>query len=142
MAKETRIMSNRPVYLIPNGVDILSSDGADTPVVLEKGGRTSVIIVSRMTKKKGVDSIVEIAPSLIKEHSDVLFLMVGDGPLKDKLEKRVKKQNMEQNFIFTGEVPRKRYFIFSVDRIYPSCLQRTKLSASLSLKPLQRWCRS
>ncbi len=110
VAKETRIMSNRPVYLIPNGVDILSSDGADTPVVLEKGGRTSVIIVSRMTKKKGVDSIVKIAPSLIKEHSDVLFLMVGDGPLKDKLEKRVKKQNMEQNFIFTGEVPRKTVF--------------------------------
>ncbi|AGB48779.1 glycosyltransferase [Methanomethylovorans hollandica DSM 15978] len=110
VVKDTRIMSNKPVYLIPNGIDILSSDGADMPIELEKKGRIVVTNVSRMTKKKGVDSIVEIAPSLIEAHQNLLFMMVGDGPLKDKLEKQVKKQNMELNFIFTGEVSRKTVF--------------------------------
>lgn len=110
VVKDTRIMSNRPVYLIPNGIDILFSDGNDMPIELEKKGRIVVTNVSRMTKKKGVESIVEIAPSLIEEHQNILFLMVGDGPLKEKLEKQVKKQNMGQNFIFTGEVSRKIVF--------------------------------
>jgi glycosyltransferase involved in cell wall biosynthesis len=110
VVKDTKIMSNRPLYLIPNGVDVLSSDVADMPIELEKSGRILIIIVSRMTKKKGVDLIIEIAPSLIEKYHNILFLMVGDGPLKDKLEKKVKKQNMEQNFIFTGEVSRKTVF--------------------------------
>lgn len=106
--KDSKIMSKKPVYLIPNGVDVLPPN--KNPVEFEKNGRIVVTNVSRMTKKKKVSSIVEIAPTLIKNHQNILFLMVGDGPLKDKLRKKVQKQNIAQNFMFTGEVHRNVVF--------------------------------
>ena len=108
--KDTKIMSDKPVYMISNGVDILSPDENNMSIELEKKGRIVVTNVSRMTTKKGVDSIVEIAPSLIEKHQNILFLMVGGGPLKEKLEKQVKKLNIGHNFIFTGEVSRETVF--------------------------------
>ncbi len=110
--KDTKIMSNKPVYLIPNGVDILSTDVNNIPIRFEKTGRLVITNVSRMTKKKKVESIVEIAPSLLKKHKNIIFLMIGGGPLKNKLEKKVRRNNMAQNFVFTDEIPREQVFYF------------------------------
>ena len=108
--KDTSIMFNGPIYSIPNCVDVLSSHQTDYPADLKMDERFVITNVSRMTRKKAVCDIVEIAPGLIEKHHELLFLMVGDGPLKEKLEKKVKKQNMEENFIFTGQVSREVVF--------------------------------
>lgn len=110
--KDTKIMANKPVYVIPNGIDIVSTDVDNILVRFEKSGRLVITNVSRMTKKKKVESIVEIAPSILKRHQNVIFLMIGGGPLKTKLEKKVRRKNMAQNFVFTDEIPREQVFYF------------------------------
>ncbi|MDK2824927.1 Glycosyltransferase involved in cell wall bisynthesis [Methanolobus vulcani] len=108
--KDTGVMFKGPVYSIPNGVDVLASLTDDAIVLPDTNGKTMVTTVSRMTLKKGVSDIVKIAPELIERNPDLVFLMVGDGPLKKSLEKKVKNQGMENNFIFTGQVSRSVVF--------------------------------
>jgi glycosyltransferase involved in cell wall biosynthesis len=108
--KDTRIMSDKPLYLIHNGIDIPSPAIADDPFSLNMDGRIVITNVSRMTRKKGVLKIIEIASGLIEKHPDLLVIMVGDGPLKKKLEKKVEIQNMTRNFTFTGQVSKEAVF--------------------------------
>jgi glycosyltransferase involved in cell wall biosynthesis len=103
--KDSKIMTKKPVYRIFNGVD--SEDRvSNMPLPLETDGKIVIATVARMTKKKGVQNIVELAPSLLKKNENLLFLMIGDGPLKSNLETIVEQTGLSRNFHFTGEVSR------------------------------------
>ncbi len=104
VAEESKLMGVKRVVVIPNGVDSESEEKNEIKLNIE--GRKVIVTVARMTSKKRVADMVEIAPNLLKKHRNLLFLMVGDGPLKDKLENKVKKMKLSENFYFTGNVPR------------------------------------
>jgi glycosyltransferase involved in cell wall biosynthesis len=103
--KDSKIMTTRPVYRIFNGID--SEDSANIRIPFETEGKTVIATVARMTRKKGVQNIVELAPSLVKKYENLLFLMIGDGPLKSSLETTVEQAGLSKNFYFSGEVSRK-----------------------------------
>jgi glycosyltransferase involved in cell wall biosynthesis len=104
---DTRIMTSKPIYRIFNGID--SKDIARrVPFPFDAEGRIIVITVARMTKKKGVQNIVYVAPDLLEKYENLMFVMIGDGPLKQKLEKMVEEKGLSGNFYFTGKIPRER----------------------------------
>jgi glycosyltransferase involved in cell wall biosynthesis len=104
--QESAIMSKGPVYKIPNGVDTLSPNGTLQTMPLDTKGKIVVATVSRMTKKKSGYDLVQIAPALLAKHKNLLFLMIGDGPLRRRLENKVKQMKLTRNFLFTGEISR------------------------------------
>ena len=61
-----------------------------------------ILAMHRMVEQKGYETFIEMIPLILKEYSEVCFLLVGDGPLKKELEYKVKKLNIENNVIFTG----------------------------------------
>lgn len=61
-----------------------------------------ILAVHRMVEKKGYETFIDMIPFIIKEYSDVTFLLVGDGPLKKDYEKRVKNLGISEYVIFTG----------------------------------------
>ncbi len=105
--KDTRLMTSKPIYRIFNGID--SEDIASrVPFPFDPEGKIIIITVARMTKKKGVQNIVHIAPDLLEKYENLMFVMIGDGPLKQKLEKMVEEKGLSGNFYFTGKIPRER----------------------------------
>ncbi len=104
--KESRLITGRPVYLVPNGVDNSSPNGAHQIFRIDKKGRLVIASVSRMTKKKGVDDLVQIAPRLLQTCDKLLFLMIGEGPQRVKLERRVRHLGIARHFLFTGQISR------------------------------------
>ena len=56
----------------------------------------------RMVEKKGYETFIDMIPFVIKEYSNVTFLLVGDGPLRDSLEERVKSLGVDKYVRFTG----------------------------------------
>ena len=106
VAEECRIMSRREVYVIPNGIEVESSCSARLP--FSKDGKIVITTVSRLTHKKRVEDIVDIAPSLLKKRRDIIFLVIGDGPLRKKIEKKVRRLNLSHSFYFTGRIPREK----------------------------------
>ncbi|HII79418.1 MAG TPA: glycosyltransferase family 4 protein, partial [Methanosarcina sp.] len=60
--------------------------------------------------KKGVQNIVDLAPPLLAKNKNLLFVMIGDGPLRKRLEKKVEETGLSSNFYFTGEISRGEVF--------------------------------
>lgn len=104
--KDTKLMTKRPIYRIFNGMEYEESD-QKILLPFDRKGKIVIITVARMTKKKGIHNLMELAPSLLKKHENLVFLMVGGGPLRETLEKKAEESGLSENFYFTGEVPRK-----------------------------------
>ncbi len=104
---DSKLMTVKPIYRIFNGIDSEGSVIKDL-LPVDTRGKIVVVTVARMTKKKGVQHIIDLAPLLLEKHDNLLFVMVGDGPLREKLEKTVEKSGLSENFYFTGEVPREK----------------------------------
>jgi glycosyltransferase involved in cell wall biosynthesis len=74
-------------------------------------GEIVITFVGNLSKTQGVEDIVKVAPSIIREIGNIKFLIIGDGMLKGDLEEEVKRLRLSEHFIFTGmidyeEVPR------------------------------------
>lgn len=103
--KDSKIMTKKPVYRIFNGIN-LEDNLVKGSIPYNTEGKLVIVTVARMTKKKGVQHIVALAPTLLEKHENLLFLMIGDGPLRNILEKRVEETGLSKNFYFTGEISR------------------------------------
>lgn len=63
-----------------------------------------ITFVGNLNKTQGVEDIIKVAPSIIREISNVKFLIIGDGILKGDLEKEVKRLRLSEHFIFAGMI--------------------------------------
>ena len=84
--------------VIPNGVD------TDTFFAGQGNNPESQVIlfVARMVSNKGPETMIRAATLVLRKHPHVKFMMVGDGPLRGRLQKYSEKSGMEQSIQFTG----------------------------------------
>jgi glycosyltransferase involved in cell wall biosynthesis len=61
--------------------------------------------IARLFKLKGHEDIFLVAPNLVREFPQIKFLLVGDGPWRNRFEQQVRALRLEKHFIFTGLVP-------------------------------------
>lgn len=76
-----------------------------------------VCFVGGLAPWHGVEYLIEAAPLVLKELPNIKFLIVGDGPMKDRLMGLVNNLKLSDHFIFTGNVPHAHipYYIGSSD---------------------------
>jgi glycosyltransferase involved in cell wall biosynthesis len=88
------------ISIVPNGVDLsfFNSSSKDPKKIVFSGV---------MYHHRGLDVLLDAAPKIIKKHSDVKIILLGDGPEILKLKDIVKKENIESNVIFKGWIDRK-----------------------------------
>lgn len=60
--------------------------------------------IARLFDLKGHDDLIDIAPDLCKRFTHLRFLWIGDGSLRQHLEKRIAAAGLEDRFILTGLV--------------------------------------
>ena len=61
--------------------------------------------IARLFKLKGHDDLFALAPQLVKHCSQIKFLLVGDGPWRERFENRARAIGLARHFIFAGLVP-------------------------------------
>lgn len=59
-------------------------------------------IVARLVPIKAIHLLLEAAPQVLKAHPDTLFLIVGDGELRDELEAQARQAGIEKSVRFLG----------------------------------------
>lgn len=64
-----------------------------------------ILTVSRLADWKRVDRVIKAAPEIYSQNKDVRFLIVGDGPERDNLQKLARNLSVEHIVKFTGFVP-------------------------------------
>jgi glycosyltransferase involved in cell wall biosynthesis len=70
---------------------------------------TIVLTVARLHPTKGYQELAQAAVSLVREFSDVTFVWVGEGDLRDYLVAKVKEHELEHRVLLLGhrsDVPR------------------------------------
>jgi len=67
-------------------------------------GRKVVLSVGRLIERKGIDKMIEAIPLVRREVPEALYLVAGDGPDRERLEKMVHDLNLRDHVRFTGYV--------------------------------------
>jgi len=74
-----------------------------------KKGKHIVSFISRLHREKYPEDVVNCAKEILKRRDDIIFLVAGGGPLRDKLERNVKKENIS-NIVFLGFIPENKVY--------------------------------
>lgn len=60
--------------------------------------------VARLSPQKGYEALMKIAPGLVKRHPSLHFLFVGDGILRETLQRQAEKSGIANHISFAGLV--------------------------------------
>ena len=71
---------------------------------VDLSARTVMLSVCRLTPRKGVDRTINAVAKLIDRHPDLLYVVVGDGPDRSRLNKLVARRGLEKTVLFAGRV--------------------------------------
>src|SRR3712207_2363886 len=98
----------RPAPLSPGGdVDRFPPDGDGAAGRARDGlGDAPVVAcVSRLVPRKGQDVLVAAWPRVLDRHPGARMLLVGGGPLEDRLRQEVAARGLAHSVVLTGPVP-------------------------------------
>jgi phosphatidylinositol alpha-mannosyltransferase len=88
--------------IIPNGVDTRHFNNGVTPVDRFNDGKTNILFVGRLEKRKGFDYLLEAYQRVKEEVPDCRLIQVGPGVrLRKKYEKRISQHGIP-DVNFTG----------------------------------------
>jgi glycosyltransferase involved in cell wall biosynthesis len=104
-------VEKKQIRIAPNGVDTQRFKPSKACETIKRqigiDSKLCVLFVGRLIPRKGLTYLVEAAKRVVKEHSQTLFLIVGNGPLKQHLLSQIEEANLVSNFVFLGDVNEK-----------------------------------
>lgn len=109
LADKTASFYGKKVMMIPNGVnrEVFKPRQEDPSTI-----KTRILFVGRLTEQKGVTYIIDAVNKILKTHDalkgNIACDIIGDGPLRENLEKKVKELGLGDVIIFHGWVPREK----------------------------------
>lgn len=106
IAKSLYLSGIRPsrVCVIDNGIDLMSfSEGrATNPEPATTEPRLVVGTVGRLVPQKGLEYFLRAAREILLDFPDVTFVIIGDGPDREKLEQMARDLAIANHVVFTG----------------------------------------
>lgn len=100
-----------PVVVIPTGIELNQHPKAEDgkaellrSLGIENNGKV-LVSVSRISKEKNIDELIDFMPALLKEDSEITLLVVGGGPHLEKLREKVAELRLTDRVRFTDMVP-------------------------------------
>lgn len=106
LLKRWRLPHQR-VEVVHNGTDpdhFRPTDGSDFRRRSGIGDRPLILFVGRLVGRKGVATIIDAMPRLLKSVPDAMFAVAGDGDIRPDLERRVSELGLGDHVVFTGPV--------------------------------------
>lgn len=97
-AQYVRSLTNEPVQIIPNGIDLSKYKPAK---VKKQSDRQNILFIGRLERRKGVNYLIDAFARLNDESCELLI--AGNGPDRAKLESQVKHKRLK-NVRFLGYV--------------------------------------
>ena len=115
--------------LLPIGVDLdRFSPGREVPSLLS--GETKLLNVASLVPVKDQQTLIRAFAAVKRELSNVVLHVVGEGPLKNQLQRLSQELGVERHVLFHGAVPHEE-----LPRYYRSA----DLAVSSSLHEGQEW---
>lgn len=122
IAIEKNFCHPEKLIFIHNGIDLnkinfLSREEAKNHLlsnIYQPSNNTKIIgTIANLYKTKGVEYLIEAAK--IINNSDFIFIVIGEGDERKKLEKLIKNYGLEKNFFLVGNIPDAHKYFKAVD---------------------------
>lgn len=88
------------IQVIPMGVDLQNCFVPSN----KKAFSGMLLFVGRLVEKKGLQYVIEALPLILDRHPNAVLRIVGDGPEKEKILKRIAELDLTENVSFFGAV--------------------------------------
>ena len=101
-----------PIEVVPSGISLSQHQQRLDPRIrrdrrLALGFRDEDLVLlnlGRLGGEKNLGELIELFAEARKENKNLKFLIVGDGPAREDLERLAKKLEVQEHIIFTGMV--------------------------------------
>ncbi len=99
------------IFTSPEGMDLARLEGVDGDAASRirarhnLNGQRVILTVGRLVERKGHDVIIRSLPQVLSEIHEVVYLIVGRGPMEERLHSLTREMGVEQRVQFCGYVP-------------------------------------
>lgn len=96
------------IDVVPNGVDperYYPKDASALRSELGLTGKRVLLTIGRLVERKGIDTVLAALPALSRAHADLVYVIVGDGPDKARIESLVAEHGVQAQVRMLGRVP-------------------------------------
>lgn len=94
------------IFVVYNGIDFDEVYNFDYDEIIEKydlpRNKKFVTMVARLHPIKGHQFFFQAAKNVLKECPDTMLLIVGDGPIRNQLERYVEEYDIADSVVFLG----------------------------------------
>jgi glycosyltransferase involved in cell wall biosynthesis len=95
------------IRILYNGVDVdrFGTARRDRQALLpavESRTKLIAVVANMYVPGKGHAYLIAAAAQICREFPEIIFLLIGDGPERSKLEQQVRKAGLQKNFLFVG----------------------------------------
>ncbi|MCB9799900.1 MAG: glycosyltransferase family 4 protein [Candidatus Omnitrophica bacterium] len=104
--------SKECITILPNCIELEKfKPGSKNALLLQQYGlenKKTIMTMGRMSRLeqyKGFDEVLAVLSEIIYKKSEVLYMIVGDGDDRLRLEQKAEKLGVQNNVIFTGFIP-------------------------------------
>lgn len=99
------------IRIIPNGVEVqkyknYKFDNTKFPLTI-KSNEEWILYIGRISKEKCLNILLEAVDLVMKKRLNLKLLIIGDGPYKNKFQKKCKEKNIIHRIYFSGIIPNK-----------------------------------
>lgn len=92
--------------VISMGVDHeLFKVGKPDKKIISRYGGDILLFVGRLIEEKGLDFLIKVMKEIISERPSAVLLIIGEGPLKTRLQQTIKEFNLDKNIYLLGPMP-------------------------------------
>jgi 1,2-diacylglycerol 3-alpha-glucosyltransferase len=129
LKEQTKPEDIKQIFIVPTGINsskFSKGDGERIRNALGAEDKQIILYVGRIVREKNLDLLISAAPLVLKSIPDALFLLVGEGPIRNELREKIKEKGLMNNFIFTGFVPEEELvdYYHSADAfVFPSTFE-------------------
>ena len=100
-----------------------------------KDSELNILQVSRLVEQKGIDRLIKVHAKLINEGYKHHIFIIGDGPLRDQLERQIKEYDVEKTFTLLGSKNNPYEYMKNADAVclfskfegYPMVIEEAKI---------------
>lgn len=100
------------IAVVPNGTEVKRFDvqsshqmKADFRNTYGLGNGPLIGTVARLVPRKGIDTVIEAMPELLKTHPDLLYMVVGGGEDEARLKALAQSKGVQDHCRFLGKIP-------------------------------------
>jgi PEP-CTERM/exosortase A-associated glycosyltransferase len=134
---------NENITVIPNCVDpeIFAPREYDQELADKYGLKEKLVLgfIGSFYHYEGLDILIDSFSRVSQSNNNIQLILVGDGPEKEQLYKKVERHGLLDDVIFTGKIPHEqitRYYSLMDILIYPR--KKMRLTEFVTpLKPLE-----